>query len=121
MGTPKKSAGKAEAKSKTQAVPVAASTTVPPEGEPNAGDAAPVSPAVQAAADEPQAPAAEEVAQAKESPAVWRVERARALLELPASAKTAKLVADGIQSFKDTDRRTMNVVVAGGQLYKQEV
>jgi hypothetical protein len=110
MGTPKK-AGKAD---KPQAPAPAAKTETPAATEA-------VSPAVQAAADAPQAPAAEEVAQAKESPAVWRVERARALLELPASAKTAKLVADGIQSFKDTDRRTMNVVVAGGQLYKQEV
>lgn len=56
------------------------------------------------------------------APAVHRLERAQALTELAkGTGMTGTLVADGIQSFKDTDGRTMNVMVSGGALYKQEV
>jgi hypothetical protein len=53
---------------------------------------------------------------------VHRLERAQALPELTkGTGASGELVADGIQSFKDTDGRTMNVVVSGGALFKQEV
>jgi UDP-N-acetylmuramoylalanine-D-glutamate ligase len=55
-------------------------------------------------------------------PSVHRLERAQALTELAkGTGMSGELVAEGIQSFKDTDGRTMNVVVSGGALYKQEV
>ncbi len=52
--------------------------------------------------------------------AVHRLERAQELPEVAADAK-AKPVADGIRSFKDIDRRTMNVVLVAAGLAKQEV
>ncbi|MBX3653205.1 MAG: hypothetical protein KF686_03405 [Ramlibacter sp.] len=51
---------------------------------------------------------------------VVRLDVARALDELP-SDKPLDPVANGIRSFKDADGRTMKVVVANGQNYKQEV
>jgi hypothetical protein len=85
--------------------------------------------AIQAAADTPQPPEPEEVIAA--TPAVTvtirveplcvdRIEQARALLGL-AYGEPAELVPEGIQSFKDTDGRTMRVVVVDGALFKQEV
>jgi hypothetical protein len=49
-----------------------------------------------------------------------RLESARELPEIAKGESTTQ-VATGIQSFKDTDRRTMNVVLANGVLHKQEV
>lgn len=49
-----------------------------------------------------------------------RLERARALPELK-NTVAAKPAGDPIQSFKDADRRTMNVVTVAGELFKQEV
>jgi hypothetical protein len=51
---------------------------------------------------------------------VVRLEHARALPEI-IKGDRGDLVPGGIQSFKDTDRRTMNVVVRDGNLFKQEV
>lgn len=49
-----------------------------------------------------------------------RLERARALPELKAD-KAGKPAGEPIQSFKDADRRTMNVVTVAGELFKQAV
>lgn len=49
-----------------------------------------------------------------------RLERARALPELKNTA-AAKPAGEPIQSFKDEDRRTMNVVTVAGELFKQAV
>lgn len=53
-------------------------------------------------------------------PSVHRLERAQALPTLP-EKMIGRPPHEGIQSFKDTDGRTMNVLVADGILYKQEV
>lgn len=50
---------------------------------------------------------------------VPNLERAQALPEL-AKGVISTLVSEGIQSFKDTDRRTMLVVVVDGALFKQQ-
>lgn len=96
--------------------------------------AAKPAPAAPAAAPQPQADEAQ--AQPPESKAVPevldpaptsthaprlpidRLERARALPELKAE-KIAKPAGEPIQSFKDADRRTMNVVTVAGELFKQ--
>lgn len=86
----------------------------------------PVSSAAPAQTQPPEEkPFAQPVPHAMEVPsdtatAVHRVERARALPEIDKGTK-AKLVAEGIQSFKDSGGRTMNVVVHGSSLNKQEV
>jgi hypothetical protein len=51
---------------------------------------------------------------------VHRLERARDLVEI-AKGEAAELIEEGIQAFKDIDRRTMRVVHRFGQLFKQEV
>jgi hypothetical protein len=88
------------------------------------GQQGPLSDAVQAFADAPQGPDPEELAAAMQAqepqPTVHNLERARDLLELAADEEGA-VPAEGIQSFKDTDRRTMRVVVSNNRLYKQEV
>jgi hypothetical protein len=145
MAPPRKSAGKAEKKEPTapKAAAAAAPTTSPP-AEPPAAQPAPST----ASADDQGAAAAKPVEPvggggkasgqkwtsyeivdgktqpvgASSAPSVHRLERAQALTELAkGTGMSGELVAEGIQSFKDTDGRTMNVVVAGGALYKQEV
>jgi hypothetical protein len=119
MATKKPAAEKAEPKTKVHAP---APTSAPVPSEPPAVALAPATPAE---ATEPAKPFSQPVVHEMNMPsdttaAVHRLERARSLPELAAGEK-AKLVADGIQSFKDVDRRTMNVVIAGGTLHKQEV
>jgi hypothetical protein len=53
-------------------------------------------------------------------PAVHRLERAQELPLLP-EKMVGRPPRDGIEAFKDTDGRTMRVLVVGGQLFKQEV
>lgn len=48
------------------------------------------------------------------------MERLQALPEL-AREEAAELVREGIQAFKDIDRRTMKVVIQGAKYFKQEV
>jgi hypothetical protein len=107
-------------KKKWEALEIVGDKTVPVE---------PVSEALQAAADAPQPPDAEEVLSVQinvhvDAPVlrVDRLEQARALLELAKDEPGApvELAADGIQSFKSTDGRTMLVVVRDGNLYSQE-
>lgn len=49
-----------------------------------------------------------------------RLERARALPEIPKDVES-RPAGEPIRSFKDADRRTMNVVIVAGELFKQEV
>jgi hypothetical protein len=53
-------------------------------------------------------------------PAVHRLDRAQELPLLP-EKMVGRPPREGIEAFKDTDGRTMRVLVAGGQLFKQEV
>jgi hypothetical protein len=119
MGKPKNAAAKAEPKGKTPSAPAptaAAPAPTQPPVETQAAAAPPVEadkPFSQPVQHEPHPPA--------DTPtSVHRLERARALPEATASDK-GKLASDGIQSFKDADGRTMNVIVKGGTLHKQEV
>lgn len=131
MGTPKKTA-KADAtvpktrKAAPAAAPAASSSEPPAPGDTTtqaasvqtdtAGSAAAEKPFVDTA---PPAPVIADTATA-----VHRLARAQALTELEKSKDdrvNGTLAQEGIQSFKDVDGRTMNVVVAGGALYKQEV
>lgn len=48
-----------------------------------------------------------------------RLDRVRALKEVPAEAVTAQMLG-GIEYFKDADGRTMRVCVSDGELCKQE-
>jgi hypothetical protein len=141
MATQKK-ADKAEQKKPKANAAAAAAPTASPPAEPPAAQPAPSN----ALADDQGAAAAKPVepvgggheasgqkwtsyeivdgkthpVDASSAPSVHRLERAQALPELPENM-IARPVKDGIRSFKDTDGRTMNVVVAGGALYKQEV
>lgn len=108
------------APAKTAAKPARAAASPAPAPEAPEAGAQPQAEETQATAQAPQVidpvPASTHAAR----PPIDRLERARALPELKSDA-VAKPAGEPIQSFKDADRRTMNVVTVAGELFKQEV
>jgi hypothetical protein len=133
MATAKTTAAKADPKKATKAAaavaPKASTPAEPPAAAPAQPDPAastgqPDTAAAPAVQDKPAETFVDTVAAApapgRAANAVHRLEWAQELAEL-AKRIPADQVPEGIQSFKDTDRRTMNVVLSGDRLFKQEV